>query len=139
MSKISFLLVSSYFPLYFTCFDGGTERENAKTTVLTAESAKIWLLPSISVVKTLKKKSLLQNLQKNLFLLMIFGLVMYFKGLRPRTALQWHQFCYLFWGTILAWGGTILVWGAQPRNALLTPGLCRTRKARDSEQLGSLG
>ena len=52
MSKISFLLVSSYFPLYFTCFNGGTEKEKGKATVLTAELAKIRLLRSISVLKT---------------------------------------------------------------------------------------
>ena len=66
MSKISFLLVPSYFPLYFTCFNGGTEKEIAKATVLTAELAKIWLLRSISVVKT-KKKVFMQNLRKTGF------------------------------------------------------------------------
>ena len=52
MSKISFLLVPLIFPLYFICFNGGTEKENAKATVLIAELAKIRLLRSISVVKT---------------------------------------------------------------------------------------
>ena len=28
----------------------------------------------------------------------------YLGSLGHRTALQWHQACYFFWGTILAWG-----------------------------------
>ena len=35
----------------------------------------------------------------------------YFKGLRPRTALQWHRVCYFLWGTILAWGHSFRLGG----------------------------
>ena len=44
-----------------------------------------------------------------------------FKGLGPRTALQWHQACYFLWGAILAWRGTILVWGGTSSDSGGTP------------------
>ena len=34
----------------------------------------------------------------------------YFGRYRPRNALEWHQACYFFLGTILAWGNTFLAW-----------------------------
>ena len=35
----------------------------------------------------------------------------YFGGLSPRTAIQWHLFCYFLSGTILAWGAQTVIWG----------------------------
>ena len=36
-----------------------------------------------------------------------------FGGLRPQTAFQWQQACYVFRGTVLAWGAHFSFGGTQ--------------------------
>ena len=59
-------------------------------------------------MKTHKKGSLLQNLQKTVLAHELWGDNQYLRSLRPRTALQWHRACYFLFGTILTCGAQFL-------------------------------